>query len=148
MKFRIDCNSKQEMNTILDLLNSTYSFSDINILTKEKFGFLESNYFIELTTNDKTPVNNKRIQRFEYKIGCYYIYKNSLVQIIKIDINDKVAPYKCNIFSDTGRIINSKWVNCSALLPISAVSKIHITEPVNASTISKIKKDLAQKSIR
>lgn len=141
MKIRIDCDNEKEMNSILELLNSKYSFSNINILKKENFVFLENDYFIELTTDDKSTKNSTYIEPFEYKIGFYYIYKNHLVQIIKIDISDKSTPYKCNVFSNTGRVINSKWVNCSELIPISAISKTNIDVTLNAATISKIKKD-------
>ena len=141
MNIRIDCDNKKEMDNILELLNSKYSFSNINILKKENFGFLSQNYFIELTTNNKTIENNTYKEPFEFKIGLYYIYKNQLVQITKIDDSDKSTPYKCNIFSDTGRIVNSKWVSHSELIPISAISKININVNLNAAIISKIKKD-------
>lgn len=141
MNIRIDCDNKKEMDNILELLNSKYSLSNINILKKENFGFLSKNYYIELTTNNKTVENNMYKEPFEFKIGFYYIYKNHLVQIIKIDDSDKSTPYKCNVFSDTGRIVNSKRVNSSDLIPISAISKININENLNASIISKIKKD-------
>lgn len=141
MKIRIDCDNEKEMNSILELLNSKYSFSNTNIIKKENFGFIENNYYIELTTDEKPMKNNTYVEPFEYKVGFYYIYKNNLAEIIKIDISDKSTPYKCNIFSDTGRIVNSKWVNSSELISVSAISKTNINKSLNAATISKIKKD-------
>lgn len=141
MKIRIDCDNKKEMDEIIELLNSRYNVSNIHILKKEDFSFLDNNYFIELTTNDKIAESNTYTELFEFEIGFYYIYKNNLVQIIKIDASDKSTPYKCNIFSDTGRIVDSKWVNYSELTPVRAISKVNIEGSLNATTISKIKKD-------
>lgn len=74
-------------------------------------------------------------------LGNYYMYKGFIVKVIKEDKDDVSNPYKCNIYSDSAKVVNSKWLNSKDIIDINFFSDINIDKDINPSMIKKIKED-------
>lgn len=142
MNIKINCNNKQEVDDVLELLSSKYQLSDVNILKSNEFTFLADNYFIELNTDNSDIINKDFNDTFDISVGSYYIYKNNLVQVTKFDNNELDCPYKCNVFNELGKVNNSKWVNSIELIPLEAITKRTLPNKITSKTIKNVKRDL------
>ena len=149
MNIRISCCSKKEAENLIMFISKEYKIISQNIIEENNLSFWDDKCFAEFELGGKREKNKKNIVRKKMCInkkpsvilGNYYMYKGFIVKVIKEDKDDMSNPYKCNIYSDSAKVVNSKWLNSKDIIDINFFSDINIGKDINPSMIKKIKED-------